>query len=266
MRRTEALKIIARVLKQPVDDVPAADLIYGRALAHIETPGPDAPRPWAMQVDVLALKIAAQLPLAEDTEQSPLARAEDAKRRRDLGGELAALQQGHTDLTSAPWYPERPGDLVHVHYEQVGDFPAFGETYHVTAGAHGFLSMQLLCHTLPEADDAGGMVGCFAVDDDPDPLMDLWMEAGPHRLTIVRDGRVVHGMERAKAPAPAPTPEAAALAELQEWQQQVILNALDERPRSAREKALLLRTLAAQIEAQAAAEDEPDIATWGVAR
>lgn len=192
MRRTEALKIITRVLRQPVDDVPAADLIYGRALAHIENPAPQAPQPWAVQVDVLALKIAAQLPLADDSEQSPLARAEDAKRRRDLGGELAALQQGHTDLTSAPWYPARPGDLVHVHYEAVGEMAAFGETYLVAAGAHGFLTMQLLCHTLPDAEEAGGMVGCYAVNDDPDPLMELWFEAGPQRLTIVRDGRPVH--------------------------------------------------------------------------
>jgi hypothetical protein len=66
---------------------------------------------------------------------------------------------------------------------------------------------------------------------------------------------ILREMERSKAPA---SPEAAGqgpLAELEEWQQQVILNALDERPRSAREKALLLRTLAAKIEAQAAREE-----------
>jgi hypothetical protein len=193
MRRTEALKIITRVLKQPVEDVPAADLIYGRALAHIESPGPEAPRPWVMQVDVLALKIAAQLPLTDDTEQkSPLAQAEDAKRARDLAGEIGILMSAGADLESAPWHPVRPGDLVHVHYEAVSTMPAFGETYLIAAGEGGFLSMQLLAHTLPEAEDTAGMVGCFAVDDDPDPLMELWFEAGPHRLTIVRDGLVVH--------------------------------------------------------------------------
>lgn len=123
---------------------------------------------------------------------SPLARAEDAKRARDLGAEIAALQQGHSDLTSAPWYPARPGDLVHVHYEAGGLSDAFGETYRVTASDGGFLSMQLLCHTLPDTEDLEGLVGCFAVDDDPDPLMELWFEAGPHRLTIVREGRPVH--------------------------------------------------------------------------
>lgn len=66
---------------------------------------------------------------------------------------------------------------------------------------------------------------------------------------------ILRELERSKAPAPEPAAEAGPLAELEEWQQKVILNALDERPRSAREKALLLRTLAAKIEAQAA--DEP---------
>lgn len=195
MRRTEALKTITKVLKQPVENVAAADLIYGRALAHIESPTGDAPKPWAMQVDALALRIAAQLPLTDDTEQkSPLAEAEDAKRRRDLAGELDALTSGHDRLTSAPWYPARPGDLVHVHHGAIGQTVAFGETYLVAAGSNdGFLNMQLLCHTLPEDTEfLDGMVGCFAVEDDNDPLMELWMEAGPHRLTIVRDGRPVH--------------------------------------------------------------------------
>lgn len=192
MRRTEALKIITRVLKQPVEDVAAADLIYGRAMAHIDSPTGEAPQPWAMQVDMLALRIVASLPLVDESESSPLAQAEDAKRRRDLPGELAALQQGHTALTSAPWYPARPGDLVHVHYEAGGLSDAFGETYRVEAGEHGFLSMKLLCHTLPDTEDLEGLVGCFAVTDDPDPLSDLWFEAGPHRLTIIRDGRPVH--------------------------------------------------------------------------
>lgn len=65
---------------------------------------------------------------------------------------------------------------------------------------------------------------------------------------------ILRELERTKAPTPAP-PEAAPLAELDEWQQQVILNALDNQPRSGREKALLLRTLAAKIEA---AEDGDD--------
>lgn len=260
MRRTEALKIITRVLKQPVDDVPAADLIYGRALAHIEAPGPETPKPWAMQVDVLALRIAAQLDLDEaergrstagrtmliacalrdlipgadpaclsvevketlsvtgcvsntwsgtpdglaeriaaavwgdaGQEASPLAQAEDAKRARDLVGEVGILMSAGADLESAPWHPVRPGDLVHVHYETAGTAGTFGETYMVAAGQHGFLSMQLLAHTLPEGTEfLDGMVGNFAVEDDPDPLMELWFEAGPHRLTIVRDGRPVH--------------------------------------------------------------------------
>ncbi|MHC3474625.1 hypothetical protein ACYF6T_38850 [Streptomyces sp. 7R007] len=72
---------------------------------------------------------------------------------------------------------------------------------------------------------------------------------------------VLREMERAKAPAPTPAPEAAPLAELEEWQQKVILNALDEKPRSAAEKALLLRTLAAKIEAQDGREEPAEDST-----
>lgn len=204
MRRTEALKAITRVLKQPVEGVPAADLIYGRALAHIENPTGDAPPPWAMQVDVLSLRIAAELPLTDDADAppSPLAQAEDAKRRRDLVGEVGALMDGYARLTTAPWYPARPGDLVHVHHE-AGALPdPFGETYIIRAAAQGFLSLQLLANTMPEAADTAGLVGCYAVEDDPDPLTDLWMEAGPHRLTVIRDGRVVHDGAAPRAGAP----------------------------------------------------------------
>lgn len=158
-------------------------------------PGTGEPRnTWSGRPDGLAEKLFTALYGRPRTgeELSPLAQAEDAKRGRDLGGELNALQQGHTDLTSAPWYPARPGDVVHVHYEGAGEMAAFGETYLVAAGSDGFLNMRLLCHTLPEDTECDGLVGCFAVDDDPDPLMDLWFEAGPHRLTIVRDGQVVH--------------------------------------------------------------------------
>ncbi|MDX2700341.1 hypothetical protein [Streptomyces ipomoeae] len=196
LSRTEALKAITRVLKQPVDDVAAADLIYGRALAHIKDPQ-EAAKPWAMQVDVLALRIARALPLTDDSGQrSPLAQAEDAKRRRDLTGELGVLMSAGQALESAPWYPCRPGDLVHVHYEAVGDVPlvpAFGETYVIGDAGDGLLSMKFLAHSLPEGTEyAEGMVGCFAAEAADCPVYELWFEAGPHRLTIVRDGRVVH--------------------------------------------------------------------------
>ncbi|MEV6125146.1 hypothetical protein AB0M23_32340 [Streptomyces sp. NPDC052077] len=142
--------------------------------------------------------VAARVHTALTTPQSPLAQAEDAKRRRDLAGEIGALMDAGTALESAPWYPVRPGDLVHVHYESVAGLPAFGETYVVAAagtpgdGPAGLLSMQLLAHTLPDPDEAEGITGCFAVEAADAPVWELWFEAGPHRLTIVRDGRPVH--------------------------------------------------------------------------
>ncbi len=133
--------------------------------------------------------------------RSPLAQAEDAKRARDIGAEIAVLTSAHDQLTSAPWYPVRPGDLVHVHYEAGGEMPAFGETYIVGDArepgdtAPGLLSMVLLAHTLPDStpdDDVAGMTGCFESESHDDPLYDLWFEAGPQRVAVVRDGRVVH--------------------------------------------------------------------------
>ncbi|WP_435600813.1 hypothetical protein [Streptomyces sp. C10-9-1] len=52
-----------------------------------------------------------------------------------------------------------------------------------------------------------------------------------------------------------------ALAGLEPWQRDVILRSLDARPRSRREKALLLRTLAEEIERQADADRDPPLGT-----
>lgn len=139
----------------------------------------------------------------EEAVASPLAQADDAKRARDLGTEIDVLTTAHNRLTSAPWYPVRPDDLVHVHYEHesAGPIPAFGETYIVGSArepgdtAPGLLSMVLLAHTLPDStpeDDVKGWTGVYEAEAHDDPIYDLWFEAGPQRLTIVRDGRVVH--------------------------------------------------------------------------
>ncbi|CBG73472.1 hypothetical protein SCAB_64691 [Streptomyces scabiei 87.22] len=118
--------------------------------------------------------------------------------------EVSPLDPAETDwMPSARWYPLRPGDLVHIHYEAglAGVPAAFGETYIVgDAGTPGdpvprLLSMVLLAHTLPDStpeDDVKNLTGCYEAEAADDPLYAPWFEAKPHRLTIVRDGRVVH--------------------------------------------------------------------------
>ncbi|MGW1324821.1 hypothetical protein ACWD64_20040 [Streptomyces antibioticus] len=131
--------------------------------------------------------------VAAATDRSPLAQAEDAKRARDLVGEVGILMAAGSALESAPWYPARPGDLVHVHYERAGEQPAFGETYLIGDAGNDLLSMQLLTHNLPATVEyADDMTGCFATAETLHPVDEMWFEAGPHRLTIVRDGLVVH--------------------------------------------------------------------------
>ncbi|MFJ3794983.1 hypothetical protein ACIPSJ_01705 [Streptomyces sp. NPDC090088] len=134
---------------------------------------------------------------------SPLAQAEEAKRRRDLDGELSALMQGGIDLASAPWYPMRPRDLVHIHYENTPTMPVFGETYVIGDAGQGLLSMELLAHTC-SLDEPMGLVGHFAAEATDCPIFEAWFEGGPHRLTIVRDGQVVHdGPSRSLGPTAA---------------------------------------------------------------
>jgi hypothetical protein len=125
------------------------------------------------------------------TAPSPLAQAEKAKRKRDLPAELGAVTSGYEALTSAPWYPAQAGDIVHVLYwgSLVDAMPLQGETYVVEhSDEEGGLVLRLLHadeHVIAPGAGAPGMVD--------DPLMELWMEGGPDCLTIVRNGRVVHG-------------------------------------------------------------------------
>jgi hypothetical protein len=127
-------------------------------------------------------------------EPSPLELVEAAKRRRDFPGEIAAVQAGQRALETAPWYPALAGDLVHVHYYgSLADMTLEqGETYVVERSEdEGGLVLRLLHHT---AGFEGA--GCFAPGMVDAPLMEAWFEAGPDALTIVRDGRVVHGGTR----------------------------------------------------------------------
>jgi hypothetical protein len=193
MRRNADLQIITETIEKLIPGATPAFL----SVKVTET-FPMAAKPgentWTGSPAGLAERIFTALygrPSATTAAVSPLAQAEDAKRARDIDGEIGALMDGERALQSAPWYPVRPGDLVHIAYEAAGVHAAFGETYIVGDAGDGLSSMRLLAHTCPVG--AGdGMVGCFAVEAADDPVYEAWFEAGPHRLTIVRDGRVVH--------------------------------------------------------------------------
>lgn len=115
---------------------------------------------------------------AASVSSSPVEAAERAKRARDLPGEVAALVAGEESLRSAPWYPVRAGDVVAV---DCGDG---GAVYEVADSDEGEV-LRLL------SSDPG--CGGVCVDTMPgDPLFELWFEAGPDRLTVLRGGRVVH--------------------------------------------------------------------------
>ncbi|MFM9628955.1 hypothetical protein ACKI10_15190 [Streptomyces galilaeus] len=194
MRRDPRLEIITKAVERLI---PRATPAFLTVTVTEMLPGTgEQTHTWTGKPEGVAVKVFTALygrPSSTPDTPSPLAQAEDAKRAGCLVGEIAALTGAHDQLTSAAWYPARPGDLVHIHYPAAGKSPAFGETYIVGDAGDGLMSMQLLAHTLPDGEPfADGMVGCFAAEAADDPLYEAWFEAGPHLLTIVRDGRPVH--------------------------------------------------------------------------
>lgn len=200
MRRSVELQIITEALQTGPGTNRRAAHIWGRAQGAPYTSGAEG-NVWTGNVHDVALHIVTRLYGRPETtpEASPLAQAEAAKRRRNIEDEIAALTGGHDQLTTAPWYPARPGDLLHIHYERASqDLPPFGETYIVGDADNNLMNLQLLAHTLPEtvpgmdAETTAAMAGCFASEASDEPLYEAWFEAGPSSLTIVRDGRPVH--------------------------------------------------------------------------
>lgn len=194
MRRDPRLEIITSAIERLI---PRATPAFLTVTVTETLPGTgEQTHTWTGKPEGVAVKVFTALygrPSSTPDTPSPLAQAEDAKHAGNLVGEIAALTGAHDQLTLAAWHPARPGDLVHIHYPAAGDYPPFGETYIVGDAGDGLLSLQLLAHTLPDSEPlAAGMVGCFAAEAADDPLYEMWFEAGPHLLTIVRDGRPVH--------------------------------------------------------------------------
>ncbi|AVV46431.1 hypothetical protein PYK79_45100 [Streptomyces sp. ID05-04B] len=192
-RRDPRLEIITEAIERLIPGATPAFLLV-TVVEQLPGTGETRVNTWSGKPEGLATKVFTALYGRPRTEEprSPLVQADDARRAGDLDGETRALMAAGIGLESAPWQPARPGDLVHLHYPASGDVPQFGETYIVGDAGDGLLSLQLLAHTLPATEDVDGMTGCFASDASDQPLYELWFEAGPHLLTIVRDGRPVH--------------------------------------------------------------------------
>ncbi|MEU9349059.1 hypothetical protein AB0D74_48465 [Streptomyces sp. NPDC048278] len=203
MRRDPRLEIITEAIERLIPGATPAFLTVEVQETLPGTANPDGTphkHAWTGKPEGLAEHIFTRLygrPRPEEP-LSPVAQAEDAKRRRDIVGEVGALMAAGSALESAPWYPVRPGDLVHIAYEAAGDTPASGETYIVdeTSGPGdvppGLMSLHLLAVSPGVPPEQAQFAGPFATEAADCPIYELWFEAGPHRLTIVRDGQVVH--------------------------------------------------------------------------
>lgn len=137
------------------------------------------------------------------TQPSPLAVAEDAKRSRDLLGELSVLQAADRDLKTQPWYPLQPGDVVLCTLPPLQpDQEPYGETYLADpAGAADVDGCPML--RMVSTTDLGDVDEDQAVDVEdesagqtwtpaPCSFYELWFEAGASTLTIIRACRILH--------------------------------------------------------------------------
>jgi hypothetical protein len=123
--------------------------------------------------------------------KSPLEQSQDAKSNRDLHTEVAALMDGESALTSAPWYPPLAGDIISVHFEPTPSTAAFTEVYTVTAVGRGQTLLEFT-GAEPADHEFASMSGAYAGPLCGDGLMEMWMEAGPARLSVRRGGELVH--------------------------------------------------------------------------
>lgn len=115
--------------------------------------------------------------------ESPLSRAEDAKRNRDLGAEISILQDADADLNAQPWLPLHVGDVVLMAF---ADTPDLSETY---------LAVPDGRYDSPEGPGLRQVSSHYPIHEGVPlmPFYDLWFEAGRDALTVIRAGRVVFG-------------------------------------------------------------------------
>jgi hypothetical protein len=125
--------------------------------------------------------------------QSPLAAAEEHKRRRDIAGEIGALMSADAELKARPWYPIRPGDVVLMRLAGAAGVPAYGETFlAVDTDMDGCAMLRQVSRDLGHILD-GPNEETHTLDDALVSFYELWFEAGPSVLTVIRAGAVVHG-------------------------------------------------------------------------
>lgn len=154
-----------------------------------------------------------------DSGRSPLAAAEDAKRARDIAGEVGALQAADRALESQPWMPLQAGDVVLSYLPADGGGPAFGATY--VAVGDGFDLQQV---SATRFDDVGGPACLpeFRLVDDGGGRWRIDANLGGPDLEqwLTSKGRELGGVQEAQAWATAEIEDAESGREVAGWVEQ----------------------------------------------
>ncbi len=120
--------------EEPARDAALNVLKTGMDVSSVSRPYPNREDPGA-RVYVHA-RPRPQGPMPAD---APLVLAQDAKRRRDLGAELAILTGAQRDLESQPWLPLQAGDVVLMYLpDAAANGGPLGETYLAVDDPDGF--------------------------------------------------------------------------------------------------------------------------------
>lgn len=86
----------------------------------------------------------AAAPAAQEPPYSPRAAADDAKRGRDLLGEIDVLRAADDDLTRRHWFPIQAGDVV-LTFLPAAATPEYGVTYVACPGEVDIAGNAMLC-------------------------------------------------------------------------------------------------------------------------
>lgn len=151
---------------------------------------------------------------AADEPSAGEAAAGQAHDRRDIDGEFAPLIAAVRELRAQPWFPIQPGDVVCWSIDRPGGrhgetliavkdpgwaaeagtpLQKMSETPYETVG-----SVEIELDDDAQSDDQSGQGRAPHYED----FYDIWFEAGPANIAVIRHGQLVHGTVRA---TPVPT-------------------------------------------------------------
>lgn len=130
-----------------------------------------------------------QPPAPADDDLSPRAAAEQAKRHRDLVSEIGILTSADHELRAQPWFPIQPGDVVCWSID-LHDGGRHGETLVAIDDPDSSTEAGAPLRKVSQTPHGAARADRELEYED---FYDVWFEAGPTKVAVIRHGQLVHG-------------------------------------------------------------------------